>query len=586
MASDFANKFNDAGIVAFALAGDEWPRSAFSPTLIPDAWFALLSKSDGRRWIVPSGEDPRPERGDTLTLMRNRAIVVPVDVADGVSKDQRAITCRSELLVRWPMREDAVDAFRRGPLAENPLRLARLAELVCGHGAQRGLSRFIAMNEAETLISADRCEALAELIRGDIRQFLFENGLTIERVASLTCDCPSLRKERQRRQATSARIDEIKSRELVEQAALEAARRRVGELSGLFDKLRAAAGPDGRQWRELLPALAPNERIHLLENLWRITPDRSTARYVIVVAGHECVWLDPRQLRPIEHRVTLPRDLGKARSVTFDAKQNALLIGAADGICAVSAVDGEIQRRFRVPDETTVQTGFNAATIFNGRVFASHSQRGVWSWSLDGGDGRAEFSPVDGLPRRIRCVTHDDAGVFFAADDKVMMLTPGENVRVIAETGRGEIRSLTIAGNHAYFGTDDGMLLRDRLDGTQGVCECIYRVAAPIESISARRWTDMTELVIPAGPAGVVGLFVEEGAVGRLLDAPRQTIRRAWACDDLVVAMRDLRDRLILLHADDVVRAGKSVSMIDLLGRDIEDACIVTQSAAESVPSA
>lgn len=567
-------KFSDASVVSFRLSGEEWPRSALAPVLIPDAWFALLSKPDGRRWIVPSGEDPRPERGDVLTLMRNRAMVVPLEVIDAVSADSFAIRAAAQILVRWPMREDALDAFRRGLFSESPLSLARLCELFSDHGGRRGLQKYVAGHTAESLLGADHTDALADFLRGQMRAVLFENGMEIERVASFRCECPSLQDQLRRRQETSARLERIKAREMVEQAALEAARRRVGELSGLFEKLRAAAGGEGGRWHDLLPALAPNERVRLLENLWRVTPDRETARHVIVVAGYDCIWLNPRELRPIEHRIRFPADLGKARSVCF--ANESLWVGAADGVWRLSPADGEIRGCFRVSGATGARTGFNAVAVQNGRLYATHSQYGVWSWSLDAGDGRAEFAPSDGMPRRIRCCTSDERGVYFAADDRVLLLNPGHAPECIAAVGRGEIRAMAIVNDEVYLGTDEGMLLRDRIDGTQGVCECLYRAPAAIETIAARRWSDMTELVFPAGMDGVLNLFAEEGVCGRLLESSHQVIRRAWVADDLIVAMRDLRDRLILLHADEPSRGGRTISMIDLLGREIEDACIVT----------
>lgn len=580
MTSEVFSRFVDTAIVSFACAGDEWPRSAFAPSLIPDAWFALLAKPDGRRWIVPSGEDPRPERGDALTFIRNRAIVVPVS-CEACSSDQLPIRASVELLVRWPMREDAIDAFRRGALAENPLRLGRLAEWIGAQGANRALQNFAASVPAERLVDFDDRDALGEFFRDALRVFWFENGSTLERVASFTFDCPALRADRERVRSTGERIEQIRSRELVEQAALQAARRRVGELSGLFEKLRNAADPEGGKWHELLPALAPNERVRLLENLWRITPDRATSRHIVAVAGNDCVWLNPRRPSEIERRVALPATLGRLRSIAHHAESDSLLVGAADGVWMLAAAGGEVRAQFRVDQGGAAQTGFNAAAIHHDRIYATHSLHGLWSWPLNGGAGAAAFAPSGGAPRRIRCCTSATEGVYFAADDRVMRLRPGEAALTVATAGRGEIRSLRIAGEYVFFGTNEGLLLRDRLDGTQGVSEVCYRTDGPIESIQTRRWSDMTELVFPAGSAGVLGLFVEEGIVGRLLDAPGQFIRRAWAGDDLVVAMRDLRDRLILLRADDAGRAGQAVSMIDLLGRDLEDACLVVHGPGE-----
>jgi len=74
MSREILNKLDKPTLVALRCKGDAWGGSLFGETLIPDKWMGLVLKADGRRRFVPAGEDPRPERGDTLVLVGSAGV--------------------------------------------------------------------------------------------------------------------------------------------------------------------------------------------------------------------------------------------------------------------------------------------------------------------------------------------------------------------------------------------------------------------------------------------------------------------------------------------------------------------------------
>jgi len=56
-------------------------------------------------------------------------------------------------------------------------------------------------------------------------------------------------------------------------------------------------------------------------------------------------------------------------------------------------------------------------------------------------------------------------------------------------------------------------------------------------------------------------------------------VRRASACDDVVVALNDARDRLIVLNANWPGRAVREVPVGRWSGRSVQDAALVTRRA-------
>ena len=60
-------------------------------------------------------------------------------------------------------------------------------------------------------------------------------------------------------------------------------------------------------------------------------------------------------------------------------------------------------------------------------------------------------------------------------------------------------------------------------------------------------------------------------------------IRRVWASDDLLVALSENRDRLLVMTQDAPDRRGREIPIGRMLGRSIQDATIITTTeAAES----
>jgi hypothetical protein len=106
----------------------------------------------------------------------------------------------------------------------------------------------------------------------------------------------------------------------------------------------------------------------------------------------------------------------------------------------------------------------------------------------------------------------------------------------------------------------------------------VHRSTTPIESLQVRRWSDLVEVIVPAGPLGVCGVYPDEGLTAELLQAG-QAIRRAWVTDDVIVALNEPRDRLFVANANMPDRAGREVPISRLVGRSIQDACIVASLA-------
>jgi hypothetical protein len=485
-----------------------------------------------------------------------------------------------ELLVRVPLRDDDLAAFLEHVMGQaDELSLEELARTVIGAGAAQALARFIRERPAADLVRGEQRDALLSHLQSDLKRFLFSAGLVLERIGSVEFTSATLKDEEALQRATARQVQVLESRNIVERAALAATQRRLDDLGSILTRLKSAAAGEGAQWRELLPSLTPGERGRLLESLWRLTPDRSVTRSVVVVAGHACAWLDPRAPESIHRQVALPDDLGGVRAVDHDPGTGDLLIGAATGVWRVNATDGTVLGMYPVPTPDAPRTGFNAAITSGDRLFATHSQLGAWSWNLsDAKDVTPLLQPIRGVPKTVRAVCTDALGnVLFAAETRVHCVSPSGEALWQSGLADAAIHALAPLEHWLFAGTDSGAVLRADLR-VPGSWLVVHRSTTPVESLHARRWDDLIELVIPAGAQGVVGVYAEEGIVARLLTSA-MAIRRVWASDDTLVGLTETRDRLIVLGSTMSQRAGVEVPLARLLGQPIQDVCLITDVA-------
>jgi hypothetical protein len=132
-------------------------------------------------------------------------------------------------------------------------------------------------------------------------------------------------------------------------------------------------------------------------------------------------------------------ELGGLRSVAHDPS-GALWVGAARGVWRLRAGDGAVFGHYAIPGDETPRTGINAAVAHGGRLFATHSQLGVWSWSIDDpADVAPLLTPAGGVPKTIRAVTVTEHGwIVLAAHDRLRLLLPSQQVQRGHETEQDE----------------------------------------------------------------------------------------------------------------------------------------------------
>ena len=569
---------DDPHVLAVRMPARDWPRRLLARQPVPDKWVALASWPDGRRKLVVAGQAPPDDDDATLLLVRRRPIEIELTVEDAPAADDHLCTATCRLILRWPENADELAALERTLLTDETLTAAGLARTVAEQGGRAALRAFVRSKPARELIESDVSAGLLEHLREALKPLSFRSGCVLERVAALEVASPGFRRQRRREHETRTRIEALRNRELIEQARLAAAERRLDAVRSLIDRLRDVADEAPGSWTQLVAALAPAERGTLLSELWRISPGRMQTQAIIAVTERDCVWLDPSQPERIARRVTLPPELGGLRSVQHDPRSNTLLVGSAIGVWVLDAETGEARRTLRVPDPPRVRTGFNAAVRVGPYVVATHSQLGCWWWLAEAdGEPYTVQQPPAGPLIGIRSVQPlDDEHFVFASGEAVLRVhTDWPTPRLVTRVG-STIRSLAVFDGRAYIGTDDGRVLTVDPRADDATAEPLHAAGEPLESLVVRRWFDVLELLLPAGRSGVLAVYPEHGLTSRLL-AAATPIRRVRAADDCVVALSRGYDRLSVRTPATPDSEGVTVPLAAMASSLIQDVNLVTR---------
>lgn len=582
-------------IIAFRCAGDDWPRSLLDDFPVPAGWMGVVERVGGPRRFLPANERPNLARHDAVILMRDRVSNVPLSAAGRASCGYDVqMSCTP--LLRWQPQADDLAALAHTLLAppDQTLTPARLTDVVT-KAAAPGLLAALRKRSAEEWLSPDAGSHLLPELRAALAAFCFNTGAHVVGLENVAFRSDSWRRAVQHQRDLELRQQRQQARAAVEQAAFTAAQRRLDDVAVLMKKLQSIASPDAQvRWHDLAQALSPIERASLLENLWRVTPDRAVLRSVVLVGGSEIAWIDPATPDRLQHRRSLPDQLGGLRSVSFDPAESCLLVGAALGVWKVPLDASAQPIPYPVIDPGFPRTGFNAVIQFNGDLYASHSTLGCWRWTTGGGASSGAPSggpavptpilrPVNGLPGTLRSITHDGAAVYFCADDAIYTWSPDSPEPRLLQCVGDTLHVVRVIDGHVYVGTADGRVLRFPLHHPDALTT-LFRCRGPVDNLELRRWTDLLEIIIPAGPLGVCGVYGDDGVVTRLME-PEFHVRRVAACDDALIAMSEGRDRLMLLSAQQPGRHGIEIRVGRLFGASLQDFCLITNPVnAESPP--
>lgn len=551
---------------------------------LPEGWGALVTRENGSDTAVASGGTV--EGADARSVLFTRLLPFEVTLPDGraFTRDGFEAQFRTRLRIMLMPERDELVAFRGAVLSGQ--RVANAASVVgfLAPIATRTLTAWVASRTAEQALGQD-LPALGAALCGALQPLLFNAGLSLCGDPVIELDSAAFANVQRTREAASRRAQEIEAQGRVRRAQVEGQEARVAGLSTVVARLREMAKESPHaSIPDLIRTFPLAERGGIFEAAFAEGSGRAT-QWVVVAAGDELLFLDPERTESVARRCPVEGPAGSIRSIRHVAMgpgQSYFLVGAARGVNRIPVEGATPDRVWLATHGERTRGGFNAACLTPEAVFASHSELGLWRWATNGGagdtvEGERWAEALTRGARSVRGVRFDGGEVFCAVDQRVIALRDGVEPHpapTFFSGSREAITSFCATPTEVFAGNAAGEVLRwSRVepDRPQRLHQGAVRA---VESLWLAEAHGIRRLVFSDTSSVVHALMLDEACSTRY-EAGGQTLRRVEPSQDLMVALTEMRDRLLLWKTGQPSVAFATVNVVGLCGHTVQDFCLV-----------
>ncbi len=550
---------------------------------LPPSWAALLTRDTGDQVLVQPGGKIEATDLDGLLLVR----VTPTEVSFEecvTTKDH--FECQASVRFSLGVIPDRNElaSFQKSLLGSHRVIKVNDVARYLQASIRQSLSDIATGQKADALIGGRSSHLVLQNLQDAIKQPCFLSGLQLMGEPRVRWESQSHRKLQQVRQHGALVQAQQEINRKLGDARRDAQESRIEQLGDMLSRMKeiAAISPEA-ELPELLRAFSDKQRGEIYEAVFAKPDTHQLTRWIVVACGEDLLFFDPRETQAKPRQVSVSGDAGLVRSIqtAIDKRGVSLLLGAATGVYGLPVEASEPETIWLVPDAPVVRGGFNAVARSADRIFASHSELGIWYWSAqDVSDAVQLFSSVTHDAKAVRGITHVADKMYCGLDAKILCWPSQSSADEPSEIFMGSestITSICPSGRGLYAGNADG----DILYWPGGVTEkpqTIHRgMNRPAESLWLTSAHGVDRLVFTDTSLAVHALVVGDSFVCRY-EAGGQTLRRVEVAGDLIVATTELRDRLICWSASDSSRPAATIAVGALRGRSIQDACLVSES--------
>ncbi len=609
--------FADADAVAAVVAASEVFGFVKRTLDLPLQWAARVTDGSGDHRVVEAGGVVDGCDAEEILLARSTPIEVEIQQEGIGTADGFLGRTRVFLRIALICEGGELDAFSRKVLGS--ARFATTSTMVqhlepC---VRQAMSKFAASHEASALTDGSQADALKRAVAEAVEGTCFEAGLKLFDEPRVRFESEAFRQVRAAKQDAVRRREEHEAAQGLRDAIHRAREDHLDRLSDTLSRLKELAdeSPDA-DLPDLMRTFAEHERSDLYEALFASQAALGRTQLVVVATAHQLLYFDPVALSEPARRLDIEGEAGPIRSVQrvrhglaarditgwkpaphSPAPQEGdasgrLLLGAATGVYVMSPEASAPEQTYLVEGSPSVRGGFNAVALSGDRLFATHSELGIFRWRLAEPDASEPlFSSMTRQAKAIRAVRCHNGDAYCAVDDRIIAWPVDGSADRPADIYSGSGATLTAlcaceAG--VFAGNSDGQILR--WSGATGGLSASARagklpVAPEVLHGGSRRGVESVWVV---STGGVRRLFYTDTSLcvySRVLgdtftcryEASGQTLRRVEVGPDLLAATNDLRDRLLYWTPGKPQQPRALTEVGRLTGHSVQDVCLVTQ---------
>lgn len=550
---------------------------------LPGQWAALIARTTGDHVLVRAGGVVAADDVEDVLFVRVTPVEVSTEHDSVVTRDRFA--CRASVQLRLsviPERGELL-SFQKEVLGSHRVvqvsGLSRFLEPI----VVSGLTNFAANHDAEALVGGSLTAELTEAVTKAIEGACFTAGMVLEGEPRVTLESDTLRKVRAVQADASARRAQHEATAQVQQALRQAQQQHFDHLTGLLSRLNELAdrSPDVAL-PELMRTFSEKQRGELYEALFASEQATSQTQWIVVAAGEELLFYDPKRTDQPVRRLDCDGSAGPVRSIRTecgDGGEMVFWLGAATGVYRWPIDRAEPDLTLLVDPVPSVRGGFNAVAVVGEHVFASHSEIGLCTWHVgEPSAARPLFESMTGGATAVREVRFFAGDVYCAIDDRVIRFPADGMADCPTHIYTGNVATITAlcpTADGLFVGNSDGDCLHWPSDRDSNPKRLHTGLGRAAESVWLVDTHGVKRLIYADTSLHIHARVLGDSFVCRY-EAGGQTLRRVEVVPDMLVATNDLRDRLIIWTPGEPAKPKSVIFVSRGTGRSVQDVCLVT----------
>ncbi|MBI5764427.1 MAG: hypothetical protein HZA51_12970 [Planctomycetes bacterium] len=546
--------------------------------VVPPSCVALVWGDASHPAFVRGGQSI--DSGGVREVLFVKSMPIPVRFGDMVvaSRDGFEFKAALNLSVQIVPERTELELFRKSFIgSRNSVDATALGSHV-ETAVRQALAIFANQNDAASLASTATQQSFNAVLAEHFQPIGFSTGLTLAGDIRATFQSPAFADFQRDQQAATRRAERVTEESKLRTIAAEARKQHLDDLAAILDRAQQTAKSSGGAGViDLIRTFDVSRRGELYRGLMSLGANQCRTEAILVVAGQELLWFSPNGGEKPTRRDSLPSTLGPLRSIRIGQRgeQGVLLVGARNGVFVLDPKVSAEPTSYSFTAPGTLRGGVNAACILGDSLYASHSEAGLIRWRLaEPTTSQLVLSESTRGAKAVRDVQPSgDGRLWFTVDSRVLGWRPDTEEAPIVLYANATIHSLFVEGRDVYAGLDSGAIVHWDLRDTE--------TANVLQS--------------PGGDAvhSLVGLA--GGGAPRLLSADKRThltlrvlgesyhaeyrwkkpLRWAAGADDVIVAVDDLRDSLVLWRPDVPEEPTATIPVARAHGHAIQDIALL-----------
>ena len=550
---------------------------------LPNLFGAIVGYRNGERKVYPPGSEVNGADAVDVLLVQASKLNVYSHIPFLQSADKFVCDAAVWLPLRIPFERTELEAFRDKVMGSMGVVTVDAVEQYLRHAVDEALRRIAGEHNAKELVNGKAKSQAVAAIEEAIKGPCFAGGLALDDSVRVKFESQAFEKVRNAEASAAARLGEHQAQAELRNAIAEAQRERLQHLETMLSRLNELAEKSPEvDLPELMQAFDEAQRGQLYQALFQTRAIQPTTQWIVVAAGRELLFFDPRSPEEPVRRAEIDGPAGALRSVQIDTSvvdrdTAVLLIGAANGVYEMPASAAAPTETYLFDPGDGVRGGVNAVAATPQAIVATHSERGVLKWDRESpGEPVRLFADLTDAATAVRHAQFAAGRCWCSIDEKIVSVPAGDlqGAPVVLDGASDVIAALVVTAEGVFAGTADGRIVHwsSLEDDTPSLIHAGNRRAA--ESVGLLATGGVPRLYFSDTSTAASVRVLGDSFVCRY-EAGGQTIRRAEFADDLIAGTTDARDRVIVWRPDQPARPGFVLQVSRLTGRSVQDVCLV-----------